>query len=129
MAVHAGHTARARRNLLLPVLHAVSDAVGWISEGALNHIALTLSVPPAEIYGVATFYAMFSVEPRAPRVVHVCDDVACGPYGGEEIVDALTEALGPEGADGEGHAGCAAPAWVCASGHRPCCTSAPASRT
>ncbi|MEJ2861987.1 NAD(P)H-dependent oxidoreductase subunit E [Actinomycetospora flava] len=94
---HAGHDARARRHLLLPVLHAVHDAVGWISEGALNHVARTLSVPPAEIYGVATFYAMFSVEPQAPRVVHVCDDVACGPHGGEEIAAALTDALGPEG--------------------------------
>ncbi|MDD7942228.1 NAD(P)H-dependent oxidoreductase subunit E [Actinomycetospora lutea] len=94
---HAGHDARARRHLLLPVLHAVHDAVGWISEGALNHVARTLSVPPAEIYGVATFYAMFSVEPRAPRVVHVCDDVACGPYGGEEIISTLADALGPEG--------------------------------
>jgi NADH-quinone oxidoreductase subunit F len=94
---HAGHDARARRHLLLPVLHAVHDAVGWLSEGALNHIARTLSVPPAEIYGVATFYAMFAVEPRAPRVVHVCDDVACGPYGGEEIATPLTAALGPEG--------------------------------
>jgi NADH-quinone oxidoreductase subunit F len=95
-SVHAGR-ARAQRHLLLPVLHAVSDAVGWISPGALNHIALTLSVPPAEIYGVATFYAMFAVEPRAPRVVHVCDDVACGPYGGEEIIEVLTAELGPEG--------------------------------
>ncbi|MFC5141069.1 NAD(P)H-dependent oxidoreductase subunit E [Actinomycetospora rhizophila] len=95
---HAGHDARARRHLLLPVLHAVHDAVGWISEGALNHVARTLSVPPAEIYGVATFYAMFSVEPRAPHVVHVCDDVACGPYGGEEIIETLTGELGAEGA-------------------------------
>ncbi|TMM06356.1 MAG: NADH-quinone oxidoreductase subunit E, partial [Actinobacteria bacterium] len=59
--------ARGHRHLLLPALHAVSDAVGWISPGALNHIARRLSVPPAEVYGVATFYAMFSTEPRAPR--------------------------------------------------------------
>ncbi len=98
---HAGHDARARRHLLLPVLHAVSDAVGWISPGALDHIAVTLSVPPAEIYGVASFYAMFALEPRAPRVVHVCDDVACGPFGGEEIAARLTEELGEEGAGRE----------------------------
>ena len=94
---HAGHDARARRHLLLPVLHAVQDAAGWISEGALNHIARTLSVPPAEIYGVATFYAMFSVEPRAPRVVHVCDDVACGPYGGEDIAARAHRRARPRG--------------------------------
>lgn len=102
---HAGHAARSHRHLLLPLLHAVHDAVGWLSEGALHHVARTLQVPPAEVYGVATFYAMFSVEPRAPRVVHVCDDVACGPNGGETIVEALTSALGPEGgAAGEPHA-------------------------
>jgi NADH-quinone oxidoreductase subunit F len=96
----AGHAARGRRHLLLPALHAVSDAVGWISPGALNHLALRLAVPPADAYGVATFYAMFATEPRAPRVVHVCDDVACGPFGGEEIISRLTAELGPEG-DGE----------------------------
>ncbi|MDQ2883238.1 MAG: NAD(P)H-dependent oxidoreductase subunit E [Actinomycetota bacterium] len=97
----AGHAARGRRHLLLPVLHAVSDAVGRLSAGALNHVALRLSVPPADVYGVATFYAMFSTEPRAPRVVHVCDDIACGPYGGEEIAASLAETLGAEAAGEE----------------------------
>ncbi|OJY52840.1 NAD(P)H-dependent oxidoreductase subunit E [Pseudonocardia sp. 73-21] len=92
----AGHAARGRRHLLLPALHAVSNAIGWISPGALNHVARRLSVPPADAYGVATFYAMFAVEPRARRVVHVCDDVACGPFGGEEIISRLAERLGPE---------------------------------
>lgn len=93
----SGHAARGRRHLLLPALHAVVEERGWVSEGALNHIARVLSVPPADVYGVATFYAMFAVEPRAPHVVHVCDDIACGPYGGEEIAARLTEELGPEG--------------------------------
>ncbi|MEJ8280761.1 NAD(P)H-dependent oxidoreductase subunit E [Pseudonocardia spirodelae] len=93
---HAGHAVRSRRHLLLPLLHAVHDTVGWLSEGALAHVARTLQVPPAEVYGVATFYAMFSVEPRPPRVVHVCDDVACGPSGGEEILAALDERLSDE---------------------------------
>jgi len=85
----AGHTARGRRHMLLPALHAVCDAVGYISAGALNHVARVLAVPPADVYGVATFYAMFATEARAPRVVHVCDDVACGPFGGEEIISRL----------------------------------------
>src|SRR5256885_16203954 len=55
-----GHEARARRDLLLPALHAVNDRVGWISEGALDYICQRLMVAPAEAYGVATFYAMFS---------------------------------------------------------------------
>jgi NADH:ubiquinone oxidoreductase subunit E len=86
----SGHAARGRRHLLLPALHAVMEEAGWISPGALNHIARVLSVPPADVYGVATFYAMFAVEQRAPHVVHVCDDIACGPHGGEEIAARLT---------------------------------------
>jgi NADH-quinone oxidoreductase subunit F len=93
----SGHAARGRRHLLLPALHAVMDARGWISAGALNHVARVLSVPPADVYGVATFYAMFAVEPRAPQVVHVCDDIACGAAGGEQIAARLADELGPEG--------------------------------
>ena len=42
-----------------------TSASGWISPGALNYIARRLTVPPADVYGVATFYALFSLEPRA----------------------------------------------------------------
>ena len=72
-----GRAARDRRDLLLPALHALQSGVGWISEGGLNYVCQRLTVPPAEAYGVATFYAMFSVEPRPRTVVHVCDDLAC----------------------------------------------------
>src|ERR1051325_5481484 len=66
-----------RRTLLLPALHALQGAVGWISEGGLNYVCERLTVPPAEAYGVASFYAMFTTEPRPPTMVHVCDDIAC----------------------------------------------------
>jgi NADH-quinone oxidoreductase subunit F len=93
----AGHAARGRRHLVLPALHAVQEDIGWISPGALNYVSLRLSVPPADVYGVATFYAMFSTEPRAPRVVHVCDDVVCGQRGGERLTERLAAELGHEG--------------------------------
>jgi NADH-quinone oxidoreductase subunit F len=78
----SGHAARARRDLLLPALHALQARVGWISPGGLNHVAERLTVPPAEAYGVATFYAMFSTDPRPGTVVHACDDLACRIAGG-----------------------------------------------
>jgi NADH-quinone oxidoreductase subunit F len=87
-----------RRDLLLPAFHAVMDAVGWISRGALGHVCSRLGVPPAEAYGVATFYALFSVTPRAPQTAHVCDDVGCAAFGGEALCAALEERLGPPGA-------------------------------
>jgi NADH-quinone oxidoreductase subunit F len=73
-----GARARDRRHLLLPVLHGVQERIGWISAGAVNEIARRLSVAPADIYGVATFYALFRTTPPAGAVtVHVCDDVVC----------------------------------------------------
>ncbi|MFC5063556.1 NAD(P)H-dependent oxidoreductase subunit E [Actinomycetospora atypica] len=86
-----------RRDLLLPAFHAVMDAVGWISRGALSYVCEALHVPPAEAYGVATFYALFSVNPRAPRIAHVCDDVACAAFGGEDLCARMEERLGPQG--------------------------------
>jgi NADH-quinone oxidoreductase subunit F len=92
-----GHEARSRRHLLLPVLLSVQEHVGWISPGALNHIAERLTVPPADVYGVATFYALLSVEPRPARVVHVCEDLACRCNGSQELIAQLEEHLGAEG--------------------------------
>ena len=66
-----GHELRARRHLLLPTLHAVQDRIGWISPEALNYICQRLGIPPAEAYGVASFYALFSLSPRPPIVAHV----------------------------------------------------------
>ena len=72
-----GHEARSRRDLLLPALHALQDRVGQITQPGMNYVCRRLSVPPAEAYGVATFYALFSTKPRPPSVAHVCDDIAC----------------------------------------------------
>jgi NADH-quinone oxidoreductase subunit F len=95
-----GRTSAAtasRRDLLLPVLHAIQSRAGWISRGAINYVALRLNLPPAEIHGVASFYAMFSLEPRAPIVAHVCDDIACMTRGAGALCAELEKKLGPPG--------------------------------
>ena len=99
-AARGGHAIRSRRAQLLPALHAVQDRVGWISQPALNYISRRLAVPPAEAYGVATFYALFATKPRPPVMAHVCDDIACRAAGAEETCAALERAIGPEGAAG-----------------------------
>jgi NADH-quinone oxidoreductase subunit F len=85
------------RTLLLPALHAAQARVGWISEGALNHLCERLSVPPAEAYGVASFYDMFSMKPRPPSVEHVCDDIACRVNGAEALCRDLEQKIGKAG--------------------------------
>ena len=80
----------SRRHLLLPVLHALRDAVGWLSRGGMNEVATALQVPPAEVYGVASFYELFTFEePSAPDAVHVCDDTACRIRGATGLIDEL----------------------------------------
>ena len=85
------------RHRLLPALHAAHARIGWISEGALNHICERLSLPPAEAYGVASFYAMLSTSPRPPKVLHVCDDIACRTYGAEALCSTLERTVGQPG--------------------------------
>jgi NADH-quinone oxidoreductase subunit F len=87
-----GHGARDDRTLLLPALHALQGAVGWISPGGMNYVCERLTVPPAEAYGVATFYAMFATEERPASVVHVCDDIACRLRGADPLVDRVRSA-------------------------------------
>jgi NADH-quinone oxidoreductase subunit F len=71
------HQAASRRHLLLGGLHALAERAGYISEGGLGELARRLDVPPSEAYGVASFYALFPLEPVPMRTVHVCTDLAC----------------------------------------------------
>jgi len=86
---------RERRHLLLPGLHALQADIGWISAGGLNYLCDVLQVPPAEAYGVATFYELFRTEDpgHTDSTVHVCMDTSC------QIADAegLARRLGDEG--------------------------------
>jgi NADH-quinone oxidoreductase subunit F len=94
-----GRAARSRRHLLITVLHAVQEKIGWISPGALDYACERLTVPPAEAYGVASFYALFRTTPSPGAVVHVCDDVACQVGGAEALCEAMTHRFGREGTE------------------------------
>ena len=92
--------AGERRDLLLPALQAAQARIGFVSEGALSHICRRLCIPPAEAYGVASFYALLALEPRPGRVLHVCDDIACRCSGANELCAELERTAGPPGNGG-----------------------------
>ena len=75
----------------------MQDRAGWVSRGALEYACRRLSIPPADAYGVASFYARFALEERPPLAVHVCDDIACKCAGADALCDALEKGFGPEG--------------------------------
>jgi len=86
-----------KRHRLLPVLHAIQNRIGWISPGAINYVSLRLDIAPAEVHGVASFYGMFSLQPRPQVVAHVCDDIACVTRASETLCAELEGMLGPAG--------------------------------
>jgi NADH-quinone oxidoreductase subunit F len=101
---YGGQSMRDRRHLLLPALRALQARVGWVSEGGLGYVCERLDVPPADAWGVATFYALLSTTPRARRVLHVCDDIACKCRGADALCATLEEKFGPAHAHGpDGH--------------------------
>jgi formate dehydrogenase len=82
------------RALLIEYLHRIQDAEGCLPEGLLHALAEELSVPMAEVYEVATFYAHFDVvadgQPRPPRItVRVCESLSCMLAGAEQLIAAL----------------------------------------
>ena len=91
-----GDAIRDRRHLLLPALWSAQSRAGWISAGALNYICQRLSVAPADAYGVATFYAMFSVEPQPKTIMHVCEDLACRLKGSGNLMEDLRKQVPPD---------------------------------
>ena len=93
----------SKRTYLLPVLHAIHDRVGWISPGALNYASRVLDVPPAEAFGVADFYALFSTQAQPPVVAHICDDIACKIQGADQLSAEWERAHGPEASSVEGN--------------------------
>jgi NADH-quinone oxidoreductase subunit F len=93
-ATVGGRATRELRHLLLPALQALQARVGFITEGGLDYVCERLGVPPADAWGVATFYAMLATTPRPRRVLHVCDDIACRAKGAVKLCAALEAKAG-----------------------------------
>jgi NADH:ubiquinone oxidoreductase subunit F (NADH-binding)/NADH:ubiquinone oxidoreductase subunit E len=91
------------RTWLLPALHAVQRALGWLPESALREVAAHLRVPASEVWGVASHYPEFRLAPRGRHHVRVCTGVSCRLLGGLEWLEEAARRLGV--APGEGGAG------------------------
>jgi len=82
---------------LLPILQAVQEEYRYLPEEVMTLVATSLGIPPAKVYGVATFYSHFALEPKGKYVIRVCDGTACHVKGSQDLVDTLKEALGQTG--------------------------------
>ncbi|MFP4380426.1 MAG: NADH-quinone oxidoreductase subunit NuoE [Candidatus Sumerlaeia bacterium] len=78
---------------LIPILQAVQEEYRYLPERVLSFIAVSLELPPARVYGVATFYAHFALEPKGKYVIKLCDGTACHVRGSNGILEALQKRL------------------------------------
>lgn len=85
---------RARRGPLLPILHAVIEAYGWVDDADIDVIADVLNLSRAEVFGVVSFYEDFRTTPPPAFTVRVCRGEACQSVGADALHRDLAAELG-----------------------------------
>ena len=79
---------------LIPILHEINGALGYISDVAIQELSEQMKVPTSQIYSVATFYRMLSTEPRGRHVIQFCESAPCHVAGGRLVWQKLQQELG-----------------------------------
>ena len=78
---------------IIPILQAVQEEYRYLPQEVLTFIATSLGVSPARLYGVATFYSHFSLEPKGKHILKMCDGTACHVRGSSAVIDAIRKRL------------------------------------
>lgn len=84
----------AKRESLIPILQDIQEACGYLSREVVNEVARYIDLPPAKIYGVATFYNQFRFQPLGKYHVMICRGTACHVKGSKRALDMVVKALG-----------------------------------
>ncbi len=79
---------------LMPVMQKAQEIFGYLPEDVQRYIAKALDIPASDVYGVATFYAQFNLEPKGKYIISVCMGTACYVKGSQQVLDKLEEVLG-----------------------------------
>jgi NADH-quinone oxidoreductase subunit E len=78
---------------LITILQEVQEEYRYLPQQVLTYIATALDMPVAEVFGVATFYAHFSLEAKGKYVIKVCDGTACHVKGSTKLIDTINSKL------------------------------------
>ncbi len=78
---------------LIPILQAVQEVYKYLPEDVLNFIASELEISSARVYGVATFFAHFTLNPKGKHIIKVCDGTACHVKKSTLLIDAIKTKL------------------------------------
>lgn len=85
--------------VVIAALHLAQKEFGHLSEDAMRLVAAELSLPYAHVYGVATFYTMFRLEPGGVNTLRVCTNISCMLRGAYDVLDGLKQRLKLEPGD------------------------------
>ncbi|MDR2425821.1 MAG: NADH-quinone oxidoreductase subunit NuoE [Endomicrobium sp.] len=81
------------KSKLIPILQAVQNEYRYLPEEILAFIASSLNISPARVYGVATFFAHFTLKPKGKYIIKVCDGTACHVKKSRGLIDAVKNKL------------------------------------
>ena len=82
---------RGRPGATIPVLRKCQDTVGYLPQPLIGYIAAGLGLPRAEVFGVATFYSLFTLTPRGRHCIKVCEGTACYVRGIKEVIGRIRD--------------------------------------
>ena len=82
------------RGVLIPLLQQVQAEIGYLPPAVMERIAERAGVSPARVFGVASFYSQFRMEPIGRHVIRICQGTACHVQGATAIIDAVCDELG-----------------------------------
>ena len=74
---------------LIPILQQIQDVYKYLSKDVISYVATALDVPVAHVYGVATFYAHFSLNPKGKHIFRLCDGTACHVKKSHDLLETL----------------------------------------
>ena len=79
---------------LIEALHSVQDAFGYLDDPSMKYVAHALNLPLSKVYGVATFYHLFTLKPKGEHTCVICTGTACYIKGAGQLVDGVREKYG-----------------------------------
>lgn len=89
---------RSKKGNIIPLLQGAQNEFGYIPREVFHYISERTGIDLSDMYGVATFYAQFRLNPVGKHIVKVCHGTACHVQAADKITDALMDALGvPDG--------------------------------
>lgn len=83
-------------NDLIPILQKIQESYGYLPKDVVMEMSERTGIPASQIYGVATFYEQFHLEPHGKHVIRCCRGTACHVKGGPEITEAIKRCLNIE---------------------------------